>query len=58
MTLSQVRKLNRESPTLRDILFGDKLKRLITLANELRTDHGTNRTSAACEDISGVVGEK
>lgn len=47
MSLSQVRKLNRESPTLRSILFGNKLKRLITLINELRTDHGTNRTSAA-----------
>ena len=47
MSLSQVRKLNRESPTLRSILFGDKLKKIIALINELRTDHGTNRTSAA-----------
>ncbi len=45
--LSQVRQLNRESPTLRKILFGNILKMIITLINELRTDHGTNRTSAA-----------
>lgn len=45
MAGSQVRKLNRENPLFRIIKFGRILKQLITLANELRTDHGSYKST-------------
>lgn len=42
--MAQKQDLDRMCPVGQEAALGTKLDALITLANELRTDHGTNRT--------------